>query len=112
LAPSLILIIAGLALSAACGLICQAISTGYVTTTAKAGRSSAVGLYVTSFYAGGSSGAALGGIAWTLGAWPACVAQVVVTLLLMAAVVYFAWSRSAPPPQAALTELVRAETEE
>jgi len=104
LAPSLALIIVGLALSAACGLFCQAISTGYVTTTAKAGRSSAVGLYVTSFYAGGSSGAALGGIAWTLGAWPACVAQVVVTLLAMAAVVYFAWSSSASPPQPALIE--------
>ena len=36
-----------LPLCAGCGLICQAISTGYVTITAKAGRSSAVGLYVT-----------------------------------------------------------------
>jgi MFS family permease len=44
LAPSLPLIIAGLAISSTCGLICQAISTGYVTVTAKAGRSSAVGL--------------------------------------------------------------------
>ena len=66
LAPSLPLIILGLAISAGCGLICQAISTGYVTITAKAGRSSAVGLYVTSFYVGGSFGAALGGLAWTL----------------------------------------------
>ena len=49
LVSSLPLIIAGLALSAGCGLICQAISTGYVTITAKAGRSSAVGLYVTCF---------------------------------------------------------------
>ena len=68
LAPSLPLIILGLAISAGCGLICQAISTGYVTITAKAGRSSAVGLYVTSFYIGGSFGAAVGGLAWTLGA--------------------------------------------
>src|SRR5476651_1058127 len=60
LAPSLPLIILGLAIGAGCGLICQAISTGYVTTTAKAGRSSAVGLYVTCFYGGGSFGAAVG----------------------------------------------------
>ncbi len=48
--------------------------------TAKAGRSSAVGLYVTCFYAGGSFGAAVGGLAWTIGAgrpasrwsWPCC----------------------------------------
>ena len=70
LAPSLPLIIAGLAISSTCGLICQAISTGYVTVTAKAGRSSAVGLYVTSFYVGGSFGAPLGGLAWHLGGWP------------------------------------------
>ena len=68
LAPSLPLIVAGLAIGAGCGLICQAVSTGYVTITAKAGRSSAVGLYVTSFYLGGSFGAALGGLAWNFGA--------------------------------------------
>ena len=33
------------ALCAACGLLCQAVSTSYVITTAKEGRSSAVGLY-------------------------------------------------------------------
>ena len=86
----------GLAISAGCGLICQAISTGYVTITAKAGRSSAVGLYVTSFYIGGSFGAALGGVAWTLARWPACVALVVAMLLVMAAIVYFAWARRVP----------------
>ena len=96
LAPSLPLIILGLAISAGCGLICQAISTGYVTITAKAGRSSAVGLYVTSFYIGGSFGAAVGGLAWTLARWPACVALVVAMLLVMAGIVYFAWARHVP----------------
>ena len=93
LAPSLPLIILGLAISAGCGLICQAISTGYVTITAKAGRSSAVGLYVTSFYVGGSFGAALGGLAWTLGGWPACVALVAAMLAIMTAIVLFAWAQ-------------------
>ena len=96
LAPSLPLIIAGLAISAGCGLICQAISTGYVTITAKVGRSSAVGLYVTSFYVGGSFGAALGGVAWTIAGWPACVALVVAILMIMAAIVVFAWARRVP----------------
>ena len=102
LAPPLPLIILGLAVSAGCGLICQAVSTGYVTITAKAGRSSAVGLYVTSFYTGGSFGAALGGIAWTFGAWPACVAVVAAMLALMAGIVIFAWARgnTAVPPSA------------
>jgi predicted MFS family arabinose efflux permease len=96
LAPSLPLIVLGLAISAGCGLICQAVSTAYVTITAKAGRSSAVGLYVTSFYVGGSFGAALGGIAWTYGAWPACVALVVAMLAVLAAIVFFGWTRRVP----------------
>jgi predicted MFS family arabinose efflux permease len=102
LAPSLPLIIAGLALGAGCGLVCQAVSTGYVTVTAKAGRSSAVGLYVTSFYLGGSFGAAVGSIAWTFGGWPACVVLVAAMLTIMAAIVVFARSgttrQEAPSP--------------
>jgi predicted MFS family arabinose efflux permease len=102
LASPLWAIIAGLALCAGCGLMCQSISTGYVTITAKAGRSSAVGLYVTSFYAGGSFGAALGGIAWTVGGWAACVAMVAAMLAIMAAIVFFAWSRRVPAAPATL----------
>jgi len=96
LSPSLTLIVVGLALGAGCGLICQAVSTSHVTTTARAGRSSAVGLYVTSFYVGGSFGAALGGVAWTVGRWPACVAMVVAMLVVMSAIVQFAWARATP----------------
>lgn len=95
LLPQIPFILVGLAICAAAGLICQAVSTAYVTTTARLGRSSAVGLYVTSFYVGGSFGAALGGIAWTLGKWPACVALVASMLAIMAAIVGFAWERPA-----------------
>ena len=98
LAPSLPLIILGLAISAACGLMCQAISTGYVAISAKAGRSSAVGLYATSFYLGGSVGAAAGGLAWTFGGWPACVVMVAGMLVIMAAIIIFAWTPRMPAP--------------
>ena len=64
LMASLWAILAGLTLCTICGLMCQSVSTGYVTVTAQAGRSSAVGLYVTAFYFGGSFGAMLGGVAW------------------------------------------------
>jgi predicted MFS family arabinose efflux permease len=97
LLPSLPAIIAGLAICAAAGLICQAVSTGYVTVTAKAGRSSAVGLYVTSFYLGGSLGAAAGGLAWTYGKWPLCVALVLAMLAVMISIVTFLWARRVPP---------------
>jgi len=90
------LIIVGLALCAGCGMLSQAVSTSAVALSAQAGRSSAVGLYVTSFYIGGSFGAALGGIAWIFGGWPACVAMIIVIQLCMAAIVYFLWARRVP----------------
>ena len=101
LAGPLWVILLGLMLCAGTGMLCQAISTGYVTITAQAGRSSAVGLYVTSFYFGGSLGAALGGVAWTLGGWPACVVMVIVMQVIMASIVFFAWARRVPAAPAA-----------
>jgi MFS transporter, YNFM family, putative membrane transport protein len=92
LASSIALIMVGLALCAGCGILCQTVSTGYVTTTAKAGRSSAVGLYVTSFYFGGSVGAFVPGLAYERGGWPACVALVVVILTIMALIVLLTWT--------------------
>jgi MFS transporter, YNFM family, putative membrane transport protein len=101
LVQSLPIIICGLTICAASGLLCQAISTAYVTITAKVGRSSAVGLYVTSFYAGGSFGAALGGVTWAVGGWPYCAALVVAMLIIMAGIVWFAWTPRVPPAPAA-----------
>ena len=59
------------------------------------GRSSAVGLYVTSFYVGGSMGAFLPGLAWTSGGWPACVAMVVAMLGAMALIAALAYRDTA-----------------
>jgi YNFM family putative membrane transporter len=95
LAQPLWVIVVGLTMMASCGLLCQAVSTGYVAITAQAGRSSAVGLYVTSFYLGGSVGAAAGGVAWTWGGWPLCVAMMIAMLTIMAAIVAFGWARQA-----------------
>jgi MFS transporter, YNFM family, putative membrane transport protein len=94
LAGPLWVILLGLTLCAGCGLLCQAVSTGYVAITAQAGRSSAVGLYVTSFYLGGSFGAAMGGLAWTHAGWPACVILVALMLTVIGSIVTFVWTRS------------------
>ena len=94
LAPPVAAIIAGLTICAGCGMLCQAVSTGYVTVTAKEGRSSAVGLYVTCFYVGGSVGASLPGLTWNVGGWTATVAMVIAMLAIMAAIVALAWDRS------------------
>jgi predicted MFS family arabinose efflux permease len=96
LATPLWLIVVGLAVCAGAGLLAQAISTGYVAISAERGASSAVGLYVSAFYVGGSAGAALGAIAWIAGGWPACVALVLVMLAIMGAVVWLVWTPGRP----------------
>jgi MFS transporter, YNFM family, putative membrane transport protein len=98
LAPPLPAILAGLVLCAVCGMLCQTVATGYVTAIAKEGRSSAVGLYVTAFYIGGSMGAFLPGLAWDAGGWPAAVAMVLAMLAAMALIAAFAYRGAIAPP--------------
>ena len=94
LAPPVAAIVAGLAICAICGMVCQAVSTGYVITTAKEGRSSAAGLYASSFYLGGSAGAFLIGLVWNAAGWTGCVVAIIAVQLVMAAIVAAAWDRS------------------
>ena len=65
-----------------------------IALSAKQGRSSAVGLYVTCFYAGGSVGAFLPGLTWASYGWPAAVAMLVAMQTIIAPMVttllYFA----------------------
>jgi MFS family permease len=91
LAPPVAVIVLGLVLCATCGMICQATSTGYVTATAHEGRSSAVGLYVSSFYVGGSVGGFVPGLVWSLAGWPGVVALTAAVLGVIAAVVALVW---------------------
>jgi MFS transporter, YNFM family, putative membrane transport protein len=94
LAPPIEVIIVGLTLCATCGMLCQAVSTGYVLTTAREGRSSAAGLYASTFYIGGSAGAFLIGLVWNAAGWSGCVVAIVVVQAIMAAIVALAWERS------------------
>jgi MFS transporter, YNFM family, putative membrane transport protein len=94
LATPVSVIVVGLTLCATCGMVCQAVSTGYVITTAKEGRSSAAGLYASSFYLGGSAGAFLIGLVWHAAGWSGCVAAIVAVQGIMAAIVALAWERS------------------
>jgi MFS transporter, YNFM family, putative membrane transport protein len=94
LAPPVWAIIVGLTICATCGMLCQAISTGYVVTTAKEGRSSAAGLYASSFYIGGSAGAFLIGLVWHAAGWDGCVAAIIAVQAVMGVIVALAWERS------------------
>jgi MFS transporter, YNFM family, putative membrane transport protein len=94
LAPPVWAIIVGLTVCATCGMLCQAVSTSYVITTAKEGRSSAAGLYASSFYIGGSAGAFLMGLVWHAAGWGGCVAAIIAIQAAMAVIVALAWERS------------------
>ncbi|HVA11832.1 MAG TPA: MFS transporter [Stellaceae bacterium] len=95
LLPSMIAIIAGLMIAAAFGFACQAASTSYVALTAQRARSSAVGLYVTFYYLGGSVGGVIAGLAWTFAGWPGCVAAALAVLGIVALVVRRYWEKAA-----------------
>ena len=99
LTGSLAVIIAGLAISAGCGFIVQTASTASVALSAQRARSSAVGLYVTCYYVGGSVGAVLPGYAWVRAGWPGCVATIIFVQLLLVAVVLCFWREGAPSSQ-------------
>jgi MFS transporter, YNFM family, putative membrane transport protein len=94
LAQPVAVIVAGLTICAVCGMVCQAVSTGYVITTAKEGRSSAAGLYASIYYTGGSAGAFLIGFVWNAAGWTGCVIAVIAVQLVMAAIVAAAWEDS------------------
>jgi YNFM family putative membrane transporter len=91
LAPSMPVIIAGLFMITGAGFYVQVCCQSFVATNAREGNSSAVGLYVTSFYVGGSFGGLIPGLLWSSTGWPGVVALIVGMLLIMAAFVRFAW---------------------
>jgi predicted MFS family arabinose efflux permease len=91
LLPSTIAIVAGLVICSTCGILTQGSSTSFVATTAKNGTSAAVGLYVTSFYIGGTFGGYLPGLAYEAGGWPATVALIVGMIAVQASIVAAAW---------------------
>jgi MFS transporter, YNFM family, putative membrane transport protein len=92
LAPPVPMIMLGLALCAGCGMLCQATSTGYVTASVNQGRSSAIGLYVSSFYIGGSVGGVAAGALWGTAGWWAVVALSAAVVVTMGMIVIFVWS--------------------
>lgn len=86
LAPSLVAILLGLTICSSCVFVMQSAATGYVSDVAGVERASALGLYLCSYYLGGSSGAVLPGFFWNNGGWSGTIGMLVavqaMTLLL------------------------------
>ncbi|HET7826821.1 MAG TPA: MFS transporter [Anaeromyxobacter sp.] len=92
LAPSLPLVVAGLAVVSTAVFVSQAASITYLRTAAPPhAHSTASGLYVSIYYVGGAAGGVVPAIAWRAGGWGACIALVVAVQLATVAVARGAW---------------------
>src|SRR6266853_2580050 len=85
-------ILFGLSLCAGCGMLCQATTIGYVAVIVHEGRSSAIGLYESSIYIGGSVGGLAAGVLWSEAGWPAVVALSAIILTIMGLIVTIVWA--------------------
>ncbi len=94
LAASLPLIIVGLSLVAVGIFTEQMLSIGYVAVAGERARSTAVGLYVTCYYVGGSLGGILPASIWSHAGWPGCVALVILVQLAAITVTWLVWPRT------------------
>lgn len=93
LLPFLTAVVAGLALFAAGLFVLQSVATGFVPQAAVGSRSAAVGLFVTTYYVGGSLGGVVPGMFWKQWGWQGCVVMVCCVLVLIALLAYRLWSR-------------------
>ena len=100
LAPWLPGVVLGLAFAAAGIFPEQVLSLGYVAAAARRSRSTAVGLYVTCYYVGGSLGGVLPASIWHHLGWPGCVALVLAVQGAATLVTQAAWPAHAPLPSA------------
>ena len=72
LAPSLPIVLAGMALVAIGTFLAQAIATGHVSRTASRDRAAASGIYLASYYGGGLAGSFVIGQVYDRVGWTAC----------------------------------------
>ena len=96
LAPSLAVVVAGLALVGVGTFLMQAIATGYVARSAGDDRAAAGGLYLAGYFLGGLVGTAALGVVFQAAGWPATVAGAGLALLVALAASR-AWSSPAAP---------------
>jgi predicted MFS family arabinose efflux permease len=93
LVPSIVAVLAGLAIAASATFVAQVAATSYLRIAAPAPlRSLASGMYVTCYYIGGSLAAVLPGVLWARAGWAGTVAFSVAAQLVAIAVSSRGWS--------------------
>jgi predicted MFS family arabinose efflux permease len=97
LAPSLPVIILGLAMVCTGVFISQTAAQSHLRVAAPAeARVTAAGLYLTCYYLGGTAAGVLPGFFWSLGKWPACVAFIVTMQSVALTIALLGWRAPVP----------------
>jgi YNFM family putative membrane transporter len=92
LAPSLTVIIVGLAMLSSGVFITQTANSSHLRVAAPPGtRVTAAGLYLTCYYLGGTAAGVVPGAFWALGKWPACVGFIVAMQLIALTIGLVGW---------------------
>ncbi len=84
-------IVAGLSIAVGGMFIEQVMAIGFIGAAAERAKSTAVGLYVTFYYIGGSLGGLLPAGIWHTAGWPGCVGLVIIVQLAMLAIALPFW---------------------
>jgi predicted MFS family arabinose efflux permease len=95
LVPSLVAIVAGLAMVSGGLLVVQNLSLGFLGVAVSQGRSAAVGMYVTTYYVGGALGGLVPAVAWQAAGWRGVVAVVLPAIVALGALGWRFWGRGA-----------------
>jgi YNFM family putative membrane transporter len=99
LMPSLAMVAVGLAMAGSGVFIAQTCANSFFRDAAPAGaRVSAAGMYICSYYIGGTAGGILPGFAWRYGGWPGCAALTCTVLVLAGLLTFFGWRQRLPDP--------------
>ena len=99
---SLPVVIAGLALCSTGVFICQSATVGFIANNVSEGRSLASGIYNLCYYAGGSVGSLLAGLAFEHWGWGGSVVSIVMVQTLGALIAMIGWRQPNPVRQAEL----------
>jgi predicted MFS family arabinose efflux permease len=83
----------GLTLICAGIFVQQTLATSFVSQVAREAKSTAVGLYVTFYYIGGSCGGFFPGSAWHAYGWPGCAALVLAMQCVMFPIAMRFWEQ-------------------
>jgi len=96
LAPRLWAVAIGLALACSAAFVSQSASTSFLhLSIPRSVHPTASGIYVSSYYLGGSAGGVLPALAWRAGGWPACVGLVALVQVVTIALALRFWRTGA-----------------